>query len=174
MIGELIRARKTGDFAKVPPEMNSEIHRALIREAREPYSKLLGILADPSSYPLVFHCSHGVHRTGTAAAVLLAAIGVPWETAREDYLLSNAFRKEKEEVERRLAELRSLAAEQQGISPDEVDTSNMDAFYILEAWYIDASLDVINSDYGSVEVYLRDELGLSQDDIKGLRNALLD
>ena len=89
-----------------------------------------------------------------------------------DDLLSNALREK--EVERRLAELRSLAAEEQGISPGEVDTSNMDAFYILEASYIDASLDVINSDYGSVEIYLRDGLGLSQDDIEGLRNALLD
>ena len=172
MIDELLRARKTGDFSKVPPEMNAEIHRALIREAREPYAELLRILADPSKYPLVFHCSHGVHRTGTAAAVLLAAIGVPWETVSEDYVLSNTFRKE--EVDKRLAELRSRVAKEQGISLDDVDTRNMDAFYVLKTSYINAALETINSDYGSVENYLRDGLGLDQNDIERLRNALLD
>ena len=106
-------ARQTGDFSEVPVELNAEIHRLIVQEAREQYATLLREVADASNRPLVFHCSHGVHRTGTAAAILLAALGVPWETVREDYLLSNEYRKE--EIEKRLTQLQQLAAKNQGI-----------------------------------------------------------
>ena len=92
-------ARKTGDFSQVPPDINPDIHRRLMVEAGEYYAALLREIADPASRPLVFHCSHGIHRTGTASAILLSALGVPWETVREDYLLSNTYRQE--EIEHR-------------------------------------------------------------------------
>src|SRR5207249_2056211 len=36
--------------------------------------------------PLLFHCSAGKDRTGFAAALVLTALGVPWELVVEDYL----------------------------------------------------------------------------------------
>jgi protein-tyrosine phosphatase len=165
-------ARRTGDFSKVPVELNGEMHRLLVRDARQQYATLLREIADASNRPLVFHCSHGVHRTGTAAAILLATLGVPWETVREDYLLSNEYRKE--EVERRLTQLRQLAAENQGIEPDQVDTTNMNAFYILQGSYIDATFDEITKQYGSMDNYLRKGLGLSEAEIERLRTELLE
>lgn len=165
-------ARQTGDFSKVPVELNAEIHRLMVQEAREQYATLLRQIADPSNRPLVFHCSHGVHRTGTAVAILLATLGVPWETVREDYLLSNEYRKE--EIEKRLAELRQLAAENQDIVPDQVDTTNMEAFYILQGSYIDATHDQIIKDHGSLDQYLCKGLGLSKAEIERLRTELLE
>lgn len=165
-------ARQTGDFSEVPVELNAEIHRLIVQEAREQYATLLREVADASSRPLAFHCSHGVHRTGTAAAILLAALGVPWETVRADYLLSNDYRKE--EVEKRLTQLQQLAAENQGIEPDQVDTTNMEAFYILEGSYIDATHDQIVKEYGSLDGYLRKGLGLSEAEIERLRTELLE
>jgi protein-tyrosine phosphatase len=165
-------ARKTGDFSKVPVELNAEIHRLIVQEARDQYAILFRQIADPSNRPMVFHCSHGVHRTGTAAAILLATLGVPWETVREDYLLSNEYRKE--EIEKRLAQLRQLAAKSQGIEPDQVDTTNMEAFYILQGSYIDATRDQIVEGYGSLDGYLRKGLGLSEAEIERLRTELLE
>ena len=165
-------ARQTGDFSKVPVELNAEIHRLLVRDAREQYATLFRQIADASNRPLAFHCSHGVHRTGTAAAILLATLGVPWETVREDYLLSNEYRKE--EIEKRLGQLRQLAAENQGIAPEQVDTTNMEAFYILQGSYIDATHDQIIKDYGSLDQYLRKGLGLSKAEIERLRTELLE
>ena len=165
-------ARKTGDFSEVPADINPDIHRRLMVEAQEHYAALLREIADPSSRPLVFHCSHGVHRTGTATAILLAALGVPWETVREDYLLSNTYRWD--EIEHRLAALRDLYAENNGISPEEVDTTNMDAFYILQGAYIDAALEQAVEDYGSMEAYIRDGLGISDDEVERLRQQLLE
>jgi len=175
-VGELVQvageARKTGDFSKLPPDVNQEIHRALVNEAREQYGTLLKEIADPANRPFVFHCSHGIHRTGTAAAILLSILGVPWDTIEEDYLLSNEYRAD--EIEKRLDELRQAASQTLGIRPSEVDMTNMRAFYVLEAAYIDAAYDDIVGEYGSMENYVRNELGLTEDDIRRLRRDLLD
>ena len=165
-------ARKTGDFSEVPADINPDIHRRLMVEAQEHYAALLREIADPSSRPLVFHCSHGVHRTGTATAILLAALGGPWETVNEDYLLSNTYRWD--EIEHRLTALRDLYAENNGIPPEEVDTTNMDVLYILQGAYIDAALERAVEDYGSMEAYIRDGLGISDVEVDLLRSELLE
>ena len=168
----VVEARKTGDFSMVPTDINPEIHRRLMVEARDYYADLLREIADPASRPLVFHCSHGVHRTGTATAILLSVLGVPWETVREDYLLSNTYRWE--EIEHRLSQLRDLYAENNGIAPEEVDTTNMDAFYILDGAYIDAALEQAVEDHGSMEAYIRDGLGITDEEVEELKNQLLE
>jgi protein-tyrosine phosphatase len=165
-------ARATGDFSEVPPDINPELHRRLMLEARVYYATLLRQIADPSSRPLVFHCSHGVHRTGTGAAILLSALGVPWETVREDYLLSNEYRWP--EIEHRLTQLRDLYAERNGMAPEEVDTTNMEAFYILQGSYIDAALEQAVADYGSMEAYIREGLGITDEELDRLRAQLLE
>jgi protein-tyrosine phosphatase len=166
------RAIREGDFSKLPPEVSVEIHRLLLDEARPQYAALLRALLDPENRPLVFHCSHGVHRTGTAAAVLLSTLGVPWETVRKDYLLSNEYRKE--EVERQLARIRAMAAVKQGIAPEDVDMTNVTAFYVLSGDYIDGTLEQVRKDYGSMEAYVRKGLGLTEAEIERLQEELLE
>ena len=78
------KARKTADFSSMPPSINLEIHRVLVDDAQRQHATLLREISD-SEKPIVYHCSHGVHRTGTATAILLWGLGVPWETVREDY-----------------------------------------------------------------------------------------
>ena len=166
-------ARRTGDFSKVPVELNEQLHQLLITEdeAKQQYARFLRSAMDPDQRPLVFHCSHGVHRTGTAAALLLSALGVPWETVREDYLLSNTYRAD--EIERRISELRALAAENQGIPESDVDTTNLEAFYRLQGSYIDASLSAMLAGYDSVEGFLLNGLGLTEQELETLRAELL-
>ena len=165
-------ARGTGDFSAVPVELNSEIHRILIDEGREYYATLLREIADPSNRPMIYHCSHGVHRTGTATAILLSALGVPWETVREDYLLSNKYREK--EISRRVDELRQLAADTLLVEPEQVDMTNIRAFYILEPEYIDASLDEAVKQYGSMDEYIRKGLGITDKERASLRDQLLE
>jgi protein-tyrosine phosphatase len=165
-------ARTTGDFSDVPPDLNPEIHRRLMVEANEHYAVLLREIADPASRPLVFHCSHGIHRTGTGTAILLSALGVPWEIVREDYLLSNTYRRK--EIDRRLVQLRDLYAETNGIPPEEVDTTNMEAFYVLQGAYIDAALEQAVQDYGSMDAFIRDGLGITDEEVARLQEQLLE
>ncbi len=168
----VLEARKTGDFSVVPPDLNKEVHRVLAREGREEYAAMMRALSDPENRPFAFHCSHGVHRTGTATAILLSALGVPWETVREDYLLSNTYREE--ENDKRIEQLTAEAAKTLGVPPSEVDTTNMVAFYILQSDYIDGTLEVILQEYGSMENYLQQGLGLSSEELDVLRQQLLE
>jgi protein-tyrosine phosphatase len=163
---------RTGDFSGMPPELNPEIHRLLLEDGREPYARLLREIADPASRPIAFHCSHGVHRTGTASAILLSALGVPWETVREDYLLSNEYRGE--EIARQLERIRKGVAERQGVPPEELDMTNVEAFYRLDGSYIDGTLEQAVADYGSMENYIREGLGLTDGEIQALRDQLLE
>jgi len=173
LVDIVLKSRQNADFSKVPVELNPKIHRLLIRgDGQKQYATLLQELADSENYPLVFHCSHGVHRTGTGAAIFLSALGVPWETVRQDYLLSNEYRAE--EVSQRLVQIRTQAAKDQRVSMDEVDMTNANAFYILEADYIDASLDEILKQYGSMKKFIRDGLGVDDDLLKKLRDAMLE
>ena len=129
-------------------------------------------ILDQENRPLVFHCSHGIHRTGTAASVLLWSLGVPWDTIREDYLLSNVYRAN--EIEKRLEYFRNLAADNQEIPPEEVDMTNIEAFYILQGYYVDAVKETIEEEYGSIDNYMTEGLGLSVGEIQLLKDELLE
>jgi protein tyrosine/serine phosphatase len=48
----------------------------------------LTMVADPQSYPLVFHCTAGKDRTGVLAALVLDILGVRPEVIVEDYMLT--------------------------------------------------------------------------------------
>lgn len=172
LVTVLLEARKTGDFSAVSPDLNREVHRILAMDGKEEYAAMIRDATDPAKRPLVYHCSHGVHRTGTATAILLSALGVPWETVRKDYLLSNTYRSE--EIKRRIEQLTQEAAKTLNIPPEEVDTTNLVAFYVLEGNYIDATLEAIEKEYGSMDNYLSKALGLSQVELENLRNQLLE
>lgn len=166
------KAIRTADFDSLPAEINLEIHAILMDEAKEQYARLLRTLADPDKRPAAFHCSHGVHRTGTASAILLSALGVPWETIRQDYVLTNEVRPDYNEAT--FDKLRAMAAKKRNIAPDEVDMTNLKAFYILEGAYIDGALKAAEAEYGSMEAYIRDGLGISDQEIQALRAELLE
>ena len=50
----------------------------------------------------------------------------------------------------------------------------MDTFYTLQSTYIDAALEQAVTDYGSMDAFIRDGLGITDDKIEVLRNQLLD
>jgi protein-tyrosine phosphatase len=172
LAAEILVARQTGNFMDISPDLNPQIHRLLIEHARKEYADVLRNALDTHKRPLAFHCSHGVHRTGTAAAILLSALGVPWDTIREDYLLSNVYRKD--EISKRVEELKKLARSNPDITDHEQNDKNIEAFYILQGSYVDAALDEAVKQFGSMENYIREGLGISDEEVAMLKEQLLE
>lgn len=154
----LVDARNSGDFHNFPPEFNPLAHEELVGGlADAQYAELFKLFSDEASYPIVFHCSHGIHRTGTAAALVFTALGVPWETVRQDYLLSNTTRAD--EVAPRILQINELAKNIEMSSEDRArNAADIDAFYLLEAEYIDASRSQATERFGGAQAYIEQGL----------------
>ena len=135
------------------------------------YTTLIRELADAQNRPLLFHCTAGKDRTGVGGAVVLTLLGVPWETVREDYLLSNFYRRE--ENQRELENLRAGMAKSRGIPLEEVDISSYEPMYVVSAEYIDAARDAAIRKYGSMENYISEGLGIPDETVAKLRKELL-
>lgn len=127
------------------------------------YARMMRELVEGRA-PLAFNCSAGKDRTGLAAALLLTALGVPYETAVADYLLSNET-------------YRPKAPAAGGDDPTARMFASMpkDALQALmgvDRRYIDASFKAIEA-RGGMDRYLADELKLSPADRETLRSRYL-
>jgi protein-tyrosine phosphatase len=110
------------------------------------------LLALPPGQALVFHCTAGKDRTGIGAALLLYALGVPYDTIVNDYLATNYYRKD---VNTKMTG--QMAA--MHIDPEVAKT-----MMGVKKEDLDATFNAITKRYGSVDIYLRTQIGL--DDVK--------
>lgn len=92
--------------------------------------------------PLVIHCTAGKDRTGFACALILHTLGVSDQIIAEDYLLTNRF------YRRDPASSTDL--------PDDV----RQVLGSVQESFLAAAFEAINADYGDLETYLHDGLGL--------------
>jgi protein-tyrosine phosphatase len=162
----------TGDLSKVPEDLLIRINRDYVRSWGHQLAALLRVAADPGKRPLVFHCTQGKDRAGISAAVLLSALGVPWQTVLADYLLSNLHRRE--QAEAGLLSIRRSAARQRGVSPDQVDVANIRGLFFVHSSYLAAAHEEITACYGSIDDFIRDGVGWPDSALRRLRDELLE
>jgi len=115
-------------------------------ESIKMYKKFFKLLEENRG-PLLFHCTAGKDRTGMGAALFLIALGVNEETVMADYLLSNQFIKDK---------FADKTAQYPFLAP----------LFRVEPQYLQAGLDRIKSDHGTIDNYLRDVLGVNPEKIR--------
>jgi protein-tyrosine phosphatase len=120
------------------------------------------LLALPPGQALVFHCTAGKDRTGIGSALLLYTLGVPYETIVSDYLASNYYRKD-------LNTQMSAQMQKYHIDP-EVAKSMMG----VKKADLDATFAAINKRYGSIDAYMRTQIGLDDDKIATLKKKFLE
>ena len=147
----------TGEAVRAEMEA---IYRALVREQIPAFRVLFADLA-AGRLPLVFFCSAGKDRTGIAAALVLTALGVPYSTVREDYLLSNGAPG--------MAVLTAALPPAFARLPEEVRAPLVG----VDGAWLDAAFAQIRADYGSVERYLEEALGVGPRQRALLRRHLL-
>lgn len=142
-------------------QMLTTAYRALPQQQAPAYRELFARLAAPHRGAVVVNCTAGKDRTGVATALVLTALGVPYETVRQDFLLSNSA-----------PGMTTLAKD----LPPAMAALPPESLAILagvEGAYLDAAFASIRERYGSVQGYLRRELGLGPRQIAALRRNML-
>src|SRR5579864_4332616 len=94
--------------------------------------------------PLIFNCSAGKDRAGTAAAVILRALGVPRMTVVEDFILTND-----------VLDLKSILLKRSGTSLAKHPPEVVAAITRADPDYIDSALNSIDERHGSIAGFLR-------------------
>jgi protein-tyrosine phosphatase len=142
--------------------MMTQGYRTMPKELAPQYRELFARLIAPEKGAVVVNCTAGKDRTGIATALVLTAIGVPFETVREDFLLSN--------------DGLNMDSVRDAISPH-LATLSPDVIKPLvgvEGEYLDAAFAQLKADYGSIEAYLEEEeLGVGPAEIASLKSRML-
>ena len=135
------------------------------KKAYRDFLKLL-ISHDPEQGAVLWHCEDGKDRAGLAAMLILSSLGADRETIIEDYLLTN------ESNHARIAKTRA-ECEASGIPPDMTEAMIFANGGVFER-YMMYALDTLGKKYGSVEGYVRDELGVTDEELDILRKKYLE
>ncbi|KAF1298853.1 protein tyrosine phosphatase [Enterococcus sp. JM4C] len=153
----------TAELAKF---LMTEQNREFVRSERcqEVYKEMLEIYLDDNETAVVQHCRGGKDRTGYGVALIHLLLGVSKEDIMHDYLLTNVYKKEKNE--RSLKELM-----EQSNNPDFVQAVRY--FKEADASFLTTALEMIE-EYGGIERYAKEELGLTEEQITKLREKYLE
>lgn len=137
--------------------------RTLVADARrvEGYGLMLRTIIENDDGVALIHCSAGKDRTGWGASLMLLALGVPETTVIEHYLESNLHRPDRSD---RLAEFARAG----------IDPSVLLPFFEVREEYKRAALDALEEEWGGIEGYVRDGLGITDDELARFRSRMLE
>ena len=123
-------------------------------------------ISDPENLPLLIHCSAGKDRTGVVASLIQLVLGVPFETAIDDYLKTNGnLRVYKEDAFRRLSKLGYF-----GVPWKKLYVPLFDA----RAEFLNAAIEQIKKEFGAVDEWFRSGLGFSEIEKKNIQSMFKD
>lgn len=138
--------------------MMQETYRDFVRLNTPRFAALFARLLEGDA-PLVFHCTAGKDRTGLAAALLLAALGVSRDDIEQDYLLSNALFKVRD----------APAIPSEAVLPPPV----RDVLNRVQLDFLHHAFTVIDHDWGGLPRYVAQGLGLDAASLDQLRYRYL-
>ena len=173
-VAAIMEARKTNDpeqtyitLAKHKGLSTIYSKMLLTDEGKKAYSEFFDkLLTVGDGEAVLWHCTQGKDRAGMAAVLLLYALGADEDTIKQDYLLTNDSYKDLiTKSEARAAEL--------GLTEDETKEYVGTAAAVYEDFF-NIAVDGVKAEYGSVENYLTEGLGLTDDNIAALRDKFLE
>jgi len=137
-----------------------------MQEGKNAYAEFFRILlsADPD-HAVLWHCTSGKDRTGLAAMLLLSAFGADEELIVKDYMLTNDYNAQR------------IAGTKQYLKAQGMDDAFIEkAVLVLDAvdeCNIRAAITYLKKEYGSVVGYIRDGLGVTDEEINSLKEKYL-
>lgn len=137
----------------------------LYPECQSQLAAFMRLVVDKGDKPILFHCTQGKDRTGIASALLLAALGADRQTIIEDFDATNlAYEKDVRKYSRRVRFW--------GGKEEEVGV--VKAFLGANTENFIKALDAVDSQYGSLEAYLKGPMSLTDTDLRILRERYLE
>lgn len=132
--------------------------------AIEAYKQFFKTLLQAEMTPLIFHCQGGKDRTGWAAALYLAALGVDKEQIYQDYLLTDKMNAPRN-------------AKRMTIYKKYTDNEEVLAFLAslqqTKKKYLDGAYNTVEEGYGTMINYLKEELNIDDGQLEILRKNYL-
>lgn len=151
-----------------------ELYRALPHENADRYAIALQAMA-AGQVPAILACTAGKDRTGTMVALLMTLLGIPREAVVENYAQSDQHVDYVAQFQERAA-----AAERAGELDNpylglvkRVSTPVLATLLASHPDYIAAGLDGIAAEFGSVEAFAMQRLGMTPQSLAALREHLL-
>ena len=129
------------------------------------FREFFRILLTQEEGAVLWHCTMGKDRCGTAAVLLETALGVPMETVLADYLYTN-------ERVRPLAE--DIIARARLLTDDEALFEQMRIMDSADTAFLNAALDKAAAISGSLDAFLTEQLDLTPANRARLRELYLE
>lgn len=151
-----------GDHGPTELMLNSYDQLVTLPSARRSYQRFYrGLLGDHPS-PALFHCTTGKDRTGWASATFLTLMGVSRDDVYTEYLLTN---------QQLVPALESIfvAFESAG-----GDRSTLLPVLGVDRRYLERAFAAMDEEFGSIEAYFADGLGIDAADQDRLRAGYLE
>lgn len=146
-----------------------EVYRDIITtdSSKAAYRKFFNqlLLNKNDNEVLLFHCSAGKDRTGMGAVFFLKALGVPFETIKQDYLLTNTANKEF------VTDILNLLDSKGYKDPDVINS--VKDLMTVHYNYLATALNTIDKFYGNMDAYIQKELKVSPSEIDSLKKIYL-
>jgi len=177
--GEILFARRTPENSAGIGALEGGLYLKFAKLLGKSFGGLFDALQSGEA-PAIVHCTAGQDRTGLAVALLLAVLGVPRPMIHADYLLSTQLRRPEFELDR--AGLAEIA-----------DRNVVAAYYVklIERHgpaifnprplvdlkgrpLVRTAMDAIEREWGSIEAYFDEELGMGPAERANLRSHLLE
>ena len=123
-------------------------------------------LNKPEDSAILFHCAGGKDRTGMISMLMLAALDFDKDIMMQDYMMSNVANAAKIEETR-------IAAEEKIKNDPELLYNVMFTAEVYEE-VMETNIDDLTKQYGSVKNFLREKVGLTDDDFAKLQQLYLE
>ncbi len=130
------------------------VNKVLVTKEQESFSKFFDHLENGGKF--LYHCTKGKDRAGFATAMFLSALGVGRETVIDNYLKSNEY-------------LSSVTEQTiQYVISKGLDGELLRPILEVRPEYIQTVFDIIDNEYGGIDNYLRNNLGVDVEKLKEL------
>ena len=132
--------------------------------SKSQYRLFFQMLLEHKDGSLLWHCTAGKDRAGTATVLLLNALDIPREIILEDYLKVNDFTKD-------FIDQKISMVYQRTDNPLIAD--KIRSLFSADEAYIDSIYTTIDANYGSMDVYLQQEMTLTKEKLIQLQDMYL-